>query len=124
MDATVRVTDEPGNEVHEHTVEDFERVVVEPWATTDDDGVEISSAPLAWLNHASVYASEEEDSVTVMISVGDPRGAFEFSVRRIPADADSELAGKLIMHVPYPEKATPHVPVRDLHPGTYLIEGV
>jgi len=81
-------------------------------------------APVAlnWVNHAGVSIDEEDDSVTLHISVGDPRGAFTLTVRRIPVDADNpELAGKLVMHVPYTGEPTPHVPLADLHPGTYIV---
>lgn len=77
--------------------------------------------PLSWVNSAGVHLNEGEDSVTVTISVGDPRGAFAFTVRRIPADADGELAGRLLMHTPYPGQSSPHMPVKELHPGTYVI---
>jgi hypothetical protein len=74
-----------------------------------------------WVKHAGVSVNEADDSVTLHISVGDPRGAFRFTLRRIPADADGELAGKVIMHVPYPGEPTPHVPLTDLHTGTYIV---
>lgn len=89
--------------------------------TTDHAKHELTTIPLAWLNHAGVSFSEEEDAVTVSISVGDPRGAFSFTVRRVPDDADGPLAGKLIMHMPYPGESTPHVETRELHPGTLIV---
>lgn len=77
--------------------------------------------PASWLNSAGISFRAEDDSVTVSISVGDPRGAFTMTVRRVPDDVDGDLAGKLIMHVPYPGETTPHVPMRRLHDGTYII---
>jgi len=77
--------------------------------------------PLSWVNSAAIDTDDKDDSVTVSISVGDPRGAFSFTVRRIPDDADSELAGRLLLHVPYPGHPLPHEPLTEHHPGTYLI---
>lgn len=80
----------------------------------DGDQHTVTSSPLSWLNHAGVSFDEDEDSVTVSISVGDPRGAFTFTVRRLPD-------GRLIMHTPYPGEGMPHVATRELHPGTLAI---
>jgi hypothetical protein len=77
--------------------------------------------PLSWVNSAAIHLDEREDSVTVMISVGDPRGAFAFTVRRIPSDTDAEHAGRLIMHMPHPGESSPHVTTKELHAGTLLI---
>ncbi|MFD8493365.1 hypothetical protein [Amycolatopsis sp. NPDC059657] len=68
-----------------------------------------------------VGVDEDEDSVTLAISVGDPRGAFTFTVRRVPDDVDGPLAGRLIMHTPYPTEPLPHEHLTPLHPGTHLI---
>lgn len=77
--------------------------------------------PLSWVNSAAIDADDKDDSVTVSISVGDPRGAFTFTVRRIPDDAESDLAGRLLMHLPYPGHPLPHEPLTEHHPGIYLI---
>lgn len=77
--------------------------------------------PLSWVNSAAIDTDDKDDSVTVSISIGDPRGAFCFTVRRIPDDADSDLAGRLVLHVPYPAEPMPHEPLTEHHPGTYLI---
>jgi hypothetical protein len=77
--------------------------------------------PLSWVNSAAIDTDHKDDSVTVSISVGDPRGAFSFTVRRVPDDADSELAGRLLLHAPYPGHPLPHEPLTEHHPGTYLI---
>lgn len=100
----------------------LENVLDEP----DEDGNEYGPhtpepIPLSWLNSAGIHLDASEDSVTVTISVGDPRGAFAFTVRRIPADADNDIAGRLIMHTPYPGEGSPHMPTKELHPGTLLI---
>lgn len=79
------------------------------------------TGPSTWLNSAQIHLSDQEDSVTVSISVGDPRGGFSFTVRRIPADSGAEHAGQLIMHLPYPNEPLPHMTLTPLHTGTYLI---
>lgn len=77
--------------------------------------------PLSWINSAAIDADETDDSVTVSISVGDPRGAFSFQIRRIADDADGDLAGRLVLHVPYPGQPLPHEALTPLHTGTCLI---
>lgn len=42
--------------------------------------------PLSWCNSAGIHLDEEQDQVTVTISVGDPRGAFAFTVGRFRSD--------------------------------------
>lgn len=91
-----------------------EDVANEECPELDEGNHRIEDAPLSWLNHAGVSFDESEDSVTVSISVGDPRGAFAFTVRRTPD-------GKLIMHTPYPGEGRPHVETRELQPGTLAI---
>jgi hypothetical protein len=72
------------------------------------------AAPLGWCNSAAVTLDRKEDSVTLSISVGDPRGAFTLTVRRL-------TDGTLVMDVPYPEETQLHRPLRQLHTGTYQI---
>lgn len=78
------------------------------------------TGPQRWCNGAGVAVKEEDDSVEVWVSVGDPRGGFSFTVRRLP-DSASDHPGRLIMHVPYPDMGMPHVPIKELQMGTYLI---
>jgi len=75
---------------------------------------ETSSKPLSWLNSARVVLSPDEDSVTCLISVGDPRGAFGFTVRRMPD-------GRMVIHTPYPGEGMPHMPTAQLHEGTLVV---
>lgn len=77
--------------------------------------------PLSWCNSAAVHADESEDAVTVSISVGDPRGAFTFTIRRVPDDLDGPLAGQLVLHTPYDGMSSPHMPLTPLHDGTHVI---
>lgn len=77
--------------------------------------------PVSWCNSAAIHADASDDSVTVSISVGDPRGAFTLTVRRVPDDADGDLAGHLIMHTPYAAQPAPHMALTPLHDGTYVV---
>lgn len=69
------------------------------------------SGPLSWLNSARVVLDPKEDSVTFCASIGDPRGAFTFTLRRKPD-------GGLIIHMPHPGEGMAHEETRELHPGT------
>jgi hypothetical protein len=56
--------------------------------TCDGDGEvsgphEPETGPGTWCNSAAVTVDESEDSVTVSISVGDPRGAFTMTVTKV-----------------------------------------
>lgn len=77
--------------------------------------------PLSWCNSAGVSVNADDDSVTVAISVGDPRGAFTMTIRRVPDDAEGPFAGQLVMHVPHANEPSPHMELTDLHPGTLAV---
>lgn len=66
------------------------------------DGHWPKQIPLDWANSAGISVDEEDDKVVLWISVGDPRGAFTFTVRRNPETGD------LLLHLPYPGEPTPH----------------
>lgn len=74
----------------------------------------ISEGASEIVNSASLNFDDEHMGCTVTISVGDPRGAFAMTVRRLEN-------GKLILHVPYEADPLPHMPLRKLHEGTYEI---
>jgi hypothetical protein len=77
--------------------------------------------PLSWCNSAAVHADESQDAVTVSISVGDPRGAFTFTIQRVPDDVTGDVAGHLIMHTPYPGEPLPHMDLTPLRDGTHIV---
>ncbi len=79
--------------------------------------------PLSWCNAAGISVDPCADSVTVSLSVGDPRGAFTFTLSRIADDAPGDLAGRIVLHVPYPGEPLPHMPLAAVRPGTYLVGG-
>uniref|UniRef100_A0A6H2A5E0 Uncharacterized protein n=1 Tax=viral metagenome TaxID=1070528 RepID=A0A6H2A5E0_9ZZZZ len=81
-----------------------------------ENGYNECSGPLSWLNSAAIHVSSEEDAVSCYISVGDPRGAFTFTVRRTPD-------GELIIHMPHPDEGFAHMKTEFHHPGTLQVTG-
>ena len=79
-----------------------------------ENGVEQEPGPLTWLNSARVVADPEEDAVHCVVSVGDPRGGFCFTGRRI-------TDGTLIIHTPHPNEGMPHEDITEIRPGTYQV---
>ncbi|ONH25186.1 hypothetical protein [Pseudofrankia asymbiotica] len=78
-----------------------------------------AAVPLSWCNHVRVHADESQDSVTVYLRVGTK--SFALAARRIPDDAESVLAGRLLLDVPHPDAPGGHGPLTPLRDGTYLI---
>ena len=76
--------------------------------------------PLSWANGATLRVDPDDDSVTVTISIGDPCGAFAFSVRRVPESAPDN-AGRLVMHTPHPLEPGLHVGLTEGHAGMYWV---
>lgn len=66
-------------------------------------------------NSAGIHVSNDGTELTVTISVGDPRGAFGMTVRKLPD-------GRLILHVPYADEPMGHRTLVEMHPGTYEIK--
>ena len=77
-------------------------------------GYDVEPGPLTWANSARVVVDPAEDSISCLVSVGDPRGAFCFTVRRLPD-------GRIVLHLPSPGESLPHMETRQLHPGTLVI---
>lgn len=67
-----------------------------------------------WCNSAAISYSDDE--LTVSISLGDPRGAFTMTARRLDD-------GSVILHVPHDGDTSPHVELTPMHPGTYRVYG-
>lgn len=72
--------------------------------------------PLTWLNSARITTDPESDSVHCLVSIGDPRGAFCFTVRRCPD-------GRIVLYLPYPGDTMPHEKTVELHAGTLQVVG-
>ena len=81
-----------------------------------ENGYDQDPGPLDWLNSARITTDPEDDAVRCSVSVGDPRGAFVFTVRRLPD-------GRLVIHVPHPGESLAHVETSQLHEGTLLVRG-
>ena len=78
---------------------------------TDND----LAMPLGWLNSASIVTDADDDAVRFFVSVDDPRGAFQFTVRRMPD-------GELLIQTPTTNTSGSHRPLRELFPGTLQID--
>lgn len=78
-----------------------------------DEPHEPEFIPGSFANSAQVVV-DDDDSVTVTISVGDPRGAFAMTVRR-------NDAGELFLSVPHPSDGWPHMTLTEIHGGYYRI---
>lgn len=76
-----------------------------------ENGYGETEGPLDWLNSARIVADRSEDAVHCLVSIGDPRGAFCFTVRRLPD-------GRIVIHTPHPGEGMAHMETRQLHPGT------
>ena len=72
--------------------------------------------PLSWLNSARITADPDDDAIHCVVSVGDPRGGFCFTVRRLSD-------GRLVIHTPYPGESMAHCETEPLHDGTLLVKG-
>jgi len=95
-------------------LDEIERVQVSfPLAENGEQTDADERAPLGWCNSAAISLDRDDDAVHLSISVGDPRGAFVLTVRRLST-------GELVMHFPTPE-GTSHMPLTLDHSGTYLI---
>ena len=81
-----------------------------------ENGYDQDPGPLDWLNSARITTDPDDDAVRCAVSVGDPRGAFTFTVRRLSD-------GRLVIHVPYPGESLAHVETTHLHEGTLLVTG-
>jgi len=76
--------------------------------------VSADDTPVSWLNSARISVDDEDDAVRCIVSVGDPRGGFCFTVRRLSD-------GRLVILTPHPGESLPHMATRALSPGTYEV---
>lgn len=82
-----------------------------------ENGYEQDPGPLTWLNSARITADPEEDAVHCVVSVGDPRGGFCFTVRRMSD-------GRLAISYPYPGEGMAHMKTEQAdYPGTLFVVG-
>lgn len=71
-------------------------------------------SPGMWCNSAAITVDEEENSVTVSISLGDPRGAFTMTARRLED-------GTLVLYVPSTSDAMSHMPLIPIREGAFEV---
>jgi hypothetical protein len=76
---------------------------------------EMTAGPGGFANSAFISVGEADDTVTVGISVGDPRGAFTMTIRRID--------GQLYLYVPAAGDPGSHVELSRIREGAYRIGG-
>ncbi len=69
---------------------------------------------LSWLNSARITADPDKDAVYLNVSVGDPRGAFSFAVRRTST-------GEIFIESPTPDDGMPHMETKQRAPGQLVI---
>lgn len=76
---------------------------------SEDDKHKCEPVALSWVNSAGVSCDADEDSVTVSISVGDPRGAFVMQLRRERyTDTDGTEVDEIRMSLPDESDGQPH----------------
>lgn len=74
---------------------------------------------LSWVNSAALDFDARDDSVTVTVSVGDPRGAFAMALRRhTPDEGDPYLT----LSTPCPGESWAHMPLAYLSQGYYRVQ--
>lgn len=71
--------------------------------------------PFTWAKNIAVSFNEERDEIELAIATGEPRGGWTFTLRRDPE------TGVVSMHLPYADMDGPHEPLREIHPGTFVI---
>lgn len=88
----------------------------DPECHANDDGPhEKEYMPLTWAKNILIDFDEENDTIDLAIATGEPRGGWQFRLRRDPE------TGVVYMHLPYADMQGPHEPIRELHPGTFAI---
>lgn len=80
----------------------------------DYDPHEKQYAPFTWAKNIAVSFDEERDEIELAIATGEPRGGWTFKLRREPD-------GVVLMFLPHADMASPHEPIRELRPGTFVI---
>lgn len=97
-----------GNLTDEEAAEDDEATAAAPGTSLPGNWIGLSTDP-------------EKESVSVQISLGDPRGCLEMTVRRWENPETGQRG--LLLSLPHPDDSTPHVDLTEWHPGTYFIGG-
>ena len=115
LTTTVSVDHEVAHTHLDDSVEPVELAIHNEQKINGDYGDDDLAMPLGWLNSASIVTDANDDAVRFFVSVGDPRGAFQFTVRRMPD-------GDLLIQTPTTGDSFLHRPLRELFPGTLQID--
>lgn len=87
----------------------------DPECTESDTGLHDKEwAPLTWAKNIAIDFDKEADQIDLAIATGEPRGGWQLRLRRTPD-------GVVLMHLPHATMNGPHEPIRELHPGTFVI---
>lgn len=79
-----------------------------------ENGYDQDPGPLTWLNSARITADPQDDAVHCVVSIGDPRGGFCFTVRRMQN-------GQIVIHTPDPSDGMAHMATQQVRPGTLIV---
>ena len=115
LTTTVSVDHEVSHTHIDDSVEPVELAIHNDQKINGDFSDDDLAMPLGWLNSASIVTDADDDAVRFFVSVGDPRGAFQFTVRRMPS-------GELLIQPPTTGDSFLHRPLRELFPGTLQID--
>ena len=115
LTSTVLANDEVTHIHSDDSVEPVELAIHNEQKINGEWGDDDEAMPLGWLNSASIVTDADDDAVRFFVSVGDPRGAFQFTVRRMPD-------GELLIQTPTTDHPESHRPLRELFPGTLQID--
>ena len=115
LTTTVSVDHEVAHTHIDDSVEPVELAIRNAQKLNGDFSDDDLAMPLGWMNSASIVTDADDDAVRFFVSVGDPRGAFQFTVRRMPD-------GELLIQTPTTGDSFLHRPLRELFPGTLQID--
>ena len=115
LTTTVSVDHEVAHTHLDDSVEPVELAIHNEQKINGDYGDDDLAMPLGWLNSASIVTAANDDAVRFFVSGGDPRGAFQFTVRRMPD-------GDLLIQTPTTGDSFLHRPLRELFPGTLQVD--
>jgi hypothetical protein len=91
-----------------------EEIILTVANQASENGYPQHAGPLTWLNSARLHVDPSEDSVTLVVSVDDPRGGLAFTIRRTGE-------GVIVIHHPYEKDPLPHVSLQRISDSTLQI---
>jgi hypothetical protein len=120
------ISEYPGSWMHDAGQTSGEHVCPESAWPEDDAECYATPGPLHWCNGAQIEINSERDEIAVSISVGDPNGGFALTIYKVPDTEETRrdnpaTAGRFLMTVPHAQMSGPHMPLRELMPGVFVI---